>query len=300
MRFSVIIPTYNAEAYVAECIESIKTQLFDDFECIIADDGSTDSSVSKCREAFDGDMRFRILRQEHSCPASARNLGLDNAQGDYVLFVDSDDLLVPEALEKISSFAIQNDLSMVMFDAQIVKFKCRPFSFLHECRYLQRKMNYGIASGEEMLCKMMERKNFISNVFMYSIRRDCIKFRFPDIPLDEDTLYTFKNTALAPKAGHLQERVYVKRTRDGSVLNSRMTFEKTKSLADVVLDIAQWMENGTADGFLSDRLAKDAEFFLDVCSKEVKQRWNSLQESEKKKISALPFLKRTIFKRFIQ
>lgn len=300
MRFSVIIPTYNAEAYVAECIESIKAQSFDDFECIIADDGSTDSSVSKCREAFNGDIRFRMLKQKHSCPASARNLGLDNAQGDYVLFVDSDDLLVPEALEKISSFAIQNDLSMVMFDAQIVKFKCRPFSFLHECRYLQRRMDYGIASGEEMLCRLIERKNFISNVFMHSIRRDCIKFRFPDIPLDEDTLYTFKNTASVPKAGHLREMVYVKRTRDGSVLNSRMTFEKTESLANIVLDIAQWVEQGMTDGTFSGKLPMAAESFLDSCSKEVKQRWNCLQESEKKKLNVLPFLKQTIFKRFIQ
>ncbi len=97
-KVSVIIPIYNVVSVVAETLKSVLAQTYADFEVLIIDDGSTDNSVAICQEFQDA--RFRIIHQQNRGLAGARNTGIRHAQGDYLAFLDSDDLWLPEKLER--------------------------------------------------------------------------------------------------------------------------------------------------------------------------------------------------------
>lgn len=96
---SVIVPVYNAEKYIGRCIESILNQTLTDLELILIDDGSPDNCGVICDAYAVKDNRVRVFHQENRGVSAARNIGIDNAQGEYITFVDSDDYIEPYALE---------------------------------------------------------------------------------------------------------------------------------------------------------------------------------------------------------
>lgn len=95
---SVIIPAYNSAHYIKECVHSVLTQTYQNFEIIVVDDGSTDNSVQIISHFASKDARIRVFRQVHCGVGQARNLGLRNARGKYILFLDADDVLHPKCL----------------------------------------------------------------------------------------------------------------------------------------------------------------------------------------------------------
>lgn len=97
---SVIVPAYNAAAYVARTLASVRAQTFGDFEVVVVDDGSTDATAQVVQEAVDADPRFRLIRQPNGGVAVARNRALREARGRYVANLDSDDLWRPKFLER--------------------------------------------------------------------------------------------------------------------------------------------------------------------------------------------------------
>lgn len=106
-KISVIIPVYNAGKYIRECVASVQAQTMSDFELILVNDGSTDNSSALCHEMTETDARIRVIDIENSGPAHARNVGIDAAMGKYLSFIDSDDIVSPEYLEKLL-FAAEN------------------------------------------------------------------------------------------------------------------------------------------------------------------------------------------------
>ena len=108
MLVSIIIPVYNVSNYLSSCIESIISQRYSDFECILVDDGSTDGSGMICDEYAKKDDRIRVFHKENGGVSSARNVGLDNARGVWAFFMDSDDLLPNGALEMLISRSFSN------------------------------------------------------------------------------------------------------------------------------------------------------------------------------------------------
>ena len=100
-KISIITSVYNAEDYLERTVRSILAQTFTDFELLLVDDGSPDSSGALCDELAKTDARIRVFHQENGGPAHASNTGLDNARGDYVGFVDCDDLIEPTMYEKL-------------------------------------------------------------------------------------------------------------------------------------------------------------------------------------------------------
>lgn len=101
VKISIIIPTYNVEKYLRECLDSVLAQTFQDFEIICVDDGSTDKSLEILHEYKRKDDRFVILQQRHAGAGAARNHGLKLAEGKYIQFLDSDDYFEPTLLEEL-------------------------------------------------------------------------------------------------------------------------------------------------------------------------------------------------------
>ncbi|MDO4308242.1 MAG: CDP-glycerol glycerophosphotransferase family protein [Eubacteriales bacterium] len=114
MKISVIIAAYNAEKYLEETLESVTHQSIDDYEIIIINDGSTDSTLDILTRYQKNYSNIRVIDKENGGPSSARNAGLDIAQGEYVFFFDADDLLEPEALEKLYDRAIEQQADVVI------------------------------------------------------------------------------------------------------------------------------------------------------------------------------------------
>ena len=114
---SVIIPVYNVEKYLRECIDSVLNQSYQNLEIILVDDGSTDSSGEICDEYEKQDIRIRVIHQKNQGLSGARNTGFQNANGEYVYFLDSDDWIVPEAIKCLVKRAEEESADVVFFEA---------------------------------------------------------------------------------------------------------------------------------------------------------------------------------------
>ncbi len=112
-KISIIVPVYNTEQYLRQCLDSIISQTFKDFECICVNDGSTDNSLSILQEYANKDTRFKIINKQNGGSSSARNAALKNVSGKYVAFVDADDFISSDYLEQLLNKAEGNDSDMV-------------------------------------------------------------------------------------------------------------------------------------------------------------------------------------------
>lgn len=109
IKVSIIVPVYNVEKYIRECLDSIVAQTFTDWECLLIDDGSPDNSGGICDEYADNDCRFKVFHKSNGGVSSARNLGLDNARGEWVTFVDADDMIAPDFLSALVEPTLKYD-----------------------------------------------------------------------------------------------------------------------------------------------------------------------------------------------
>lgn len=112
-KISIIVPVYNTEQYFPRCLNSILSQSFTDFELLLVDDGSTDGSGAICEAYADKDDRIRVFHKENGGVSSARNLGLDEAKGEWICFVDSDDEMLPNGLQTLAN-GISDEVDIVM------------------------------------------------------------------------------------------------------------------------------------------------------------------------------------------
>lgn len=113
---SVIVPVYNVEKYLCQCIDSILAQTFTNFELILMDDGSTDGSTALCDEYAVKDKRIRVFHKKNGGQAEARNLGIDISKGQYLTFIDSDDVVSPEYLNQLFKAIQENDADISVCD----------------------------------------------------------------------------------------------------------------------------------------------------------------------------------------
>lgn len=117
-RISVIVPVYNTEKYLHRCIDSVLAQTYRDFELLLIDDGSTDSSGAICDEYAEKDGRVRVFHKENGGVSSARRIGVENSNGEYVYFVDSDDSIYIDAFQEMLTLA-HDDVDIVVFDSRV-------------------------------------------------------------------------------------------------------------------------------------------------------------------------------------
>lgn len=175
-KISVIIPVYNAEKYVAYCIEGILHQKFDDIEVVIIDDGSKDNSLVICNEYAKKDSRIRVISQENQGVSAARNKGIELAKGEYIAFIDSDDKITPEYL---SSFSLKNDIEIqghVIYENNIQR----------SVIYSKRKVQKDVA---KVFCLGPFNSAVWGKIFKTSIIKDN-KIVFPvNLCFSEDTIF---------------------------------------------------------------------------------------------------------------
>jgi len=114
---SIIVPVFNVEKYLRKCVDSIIQQSYTDWELLLVDDGSTDTSSQICDEYSEKDSRIRTIHVSNGGVSKARNIALDNAKGEWIMFVDADDWLHPDCLMTCTEEVFTNDLDMLQFSA---------------------------------------------------------------------------------------------------------------------------------------------------------------------------------------
>jgi len=117
--FSIIIPIYNREKFLKKCLESVQCQEFENFECILIDDGSTDSSLEICEKMED--ERFKVISQLNKGVSSARNRGLEIAVGEYIIFIDSDDYVSSNHLKILVDNLLNNEFDIIFNEIKIIR-----------------------------------------------------------------------------------------------------------------------------------------------------------------------------------
>lgn len=180
--FSVIIPVYNAEKTLKRCLDSIMNQTFSAFEVLMIDDGSTDSSYQICQEYSLKDERFIPYRQENKGPSSARNFGLEYAKGEWICFVDSDDMISQHYFEKV-----HKKLNSNTTDAVFIGYK-------KLSSYLEESITIGEYGGDidELILNQLVDNHLFGYTWSKLFRNDVIDLnRFDEsLCLFEDEVFT--------------------------------------------------------------------------------------------------------------
>ena len=120
MKFSIIVPVYNVEKYLPRCLDSVLDQEFDDYEIIAVDDESPDNSIDILNEYQKKTEKLKIIRQKNKGLGGARNTGIKEAAGEYLIFLDSDDYISPKMLSSLNEYLKKEDLDILAFDCERV------------------------------------------------------------------------------------------------------------------------------------------------------------------------------------
>ena len=227
-EISIIVPVYKVEKYLNECIDSILAQTFTDFELILVDDGSPDNCPALCDAAAEKDSRVRVIHQQNKGLSGARNAGIDVARGNWLGFVDSDDMIDPTFCEKMLHAAVQAGAEMAV------------------CNILRMKENKALDSYQEHCLKdeVLSREEIVHRIqlspFYMVMTRLCRREVFEKIRFPEGKNYEDASTApeileWVNKAACVAEPLYQYRLRSGSIMHAAVTL---KNLEEVYANYA--------------------------------------------------------------
>lgn len=211
-KISIIVPIYNTEKYLEECLDSILRQSMRDIEVICINDGSTDSSAQLCDAIMARDKRVVVVHKENGGLSSARNTGIEHAKGQYILFVDSDDWISPFLCQQIYDKAIETDADLIQFFYQE--------ELRDGCNKPPRVSEISEVSYETAYDKLSIAFNSGPMVWKFLWKTDLIRqnrLYFTDKILYEDFEYTAKGALLANRIAIVPQFLYHYRQRTSSI-----------------------------------------------------------------------------------
>ena len=240
---SIVVPVYNMEAYLPECLASIVAQRCQDFEVLLVDDGSKDNSLAVCQEWAAKDARFRVFSQQNAGVSVARNRALDEAKGEYVCFVDADDAIAPDYLALLLELTRDGSFPL--------------------CWYTRDKATLGADGGKQ---DRYEAKQFIryvvtdvlnhANLWMMLFKRDIIRehgIRFtPGCVRNEDTEFYIHYLLYEQKVVVSDYKGYYYRPNPTSAMGKPATKEALTSIEAAGRIDRLLLENGlvSEDGIM--------------------------------------------------
>ena len=279
-KAAIVISVYNGREHLHRCISSVMNQTLQDFECIIVDDGSTDGSDEAAINEITGDRRFLLYRQEHQGLSAARNAGTNLADADVIFHLDADDIALPEMMEKATKFLLDNNLDMAFFNASVEDGGAADCHIHREEQYFQRKKDYGIGKGKDILKEMVGNGDYVYAAFIQATRKSRIcKTFYPGLRA-QDKLYTTQNLWLMNRVGHLPEILYVKKCHPKCITYSRHDAHYAWSRMKTGLELMKLAEK-----------TPDSELIFRMASREISsvpRILSELKKSEMKWIASLP------------
>ncbi|WP_271424744.1 glycosyltransferase family 2 protein [Aequorivita sinensis] len=185
-KISIVIPIYNVEKYLKRCLDSVKNQTYNNFEVILVNDGTTDLSASIAEDFVRVDDRFKLIHQENKGLSGARNTGLKEAKGDYVFYLDSDDILVDTALELLVNAAVKYQADVVQGNFY---YDYPEYLLLNQ----QQQKEIEVYNKKEAMSALLEHKTVLNFAWGKLIKRELAqKHTFPVGKFYEDTFWKYK------------------------------------------------------------------------------------------------------------
>lgn len=238
VKVSVIIPVYNVEDYLKECIDSVINNSLKDIEIICVNDGSTDSSGEILAEYEKSDSRVSVINKTNGGLSSARNAGITQAKGEYILFLDSDDYIEPRAIEYLYAEAKKDDLDQLFFCAKTFH------EFGVETDYdssYNRKAEYnGVMTGREMFIIMSQNAEYKPSVCLQLIRKDLLtknNISFIEGLIYEDNPFTILCLFYAKRVRYADIDLYNRRLRADSIMTGSAGIKSSYNYYSVIKNI---------------------------------------------------------------
>lgn len=259
---TVIMPVYNTELYVSDAVSSILQQSMSDLELICIDDGSTDRSREICEAFAAEDERVTVICQANSGQGTARNKALKKANGRFVYFMDSDDILSSVALEEICKEMISRQLDLLFFEAHC-------FGEIGKTNAYKRKGVYDdVYAGPDLANLLLKNDEFIVSPCLYVASADLYRkndIRFLERVKHEDDIATILVLLNSKRATCFHWDFYARRYRPGSTMTSFNPEASTKGAFRTYCDLWQRRKAVTASGVLR---SAAADAFLERCKYE--------------------------------
>lgn len=233
------MPVYNTEKYVRQAVESIAGQTLKELEIILIDDGSTDGSLCILKELNAEDNRIQVYSQANAGASVARNTGIANAQGKYIYFMDSDDLLEKDALELCFRKCEDKELDFVFFDAQ--SFVDGDISKIPSLHYKRtEKLEDKTYTGPEAFRLQLQNREFTPSPCLSFIRKKFLKennlWFYPGI-VHEDQLFTVSLYLKSKKTGCIKRSFFHRRLRENSIMTREFSPRNMEGYCTVVRNI---------------------------------------------------------------
>ena len=245
IKISVIIPVYNVEEYLEACLDSVICQTFTDIEVICVDDKSTDTSLDIINKYSQRDKRVKCIQNKQNHGLSfTRNVGIKAAKGEYIFFLDSDDEIVKDALEKLYKIANAKNYQMVFFD----------FVNLYESEQLENSLSYrdkdrrgleGESSGRELFIKCVENSDMQPQAWLKLYNRDFIIKKglfFHEGILHEDIPYAVKSMFQADNVFFTGDKLYKWYHREKSITTAKTSIAHIQGRIKGIVEIIEFMD----------------------------------------------------------
>jgi lipopolysaccharide biosynthesis glycosyltransferase/glycosyltransferase involved in cell wall biosynthesis len=239
---SIIIPVFNLEKYLNACLDSFISRELTDIEVVIVDDGSSDRSPAAIDAWCRRDMRVIALSQPNSGQSAARNNGLRVARGEYIYFLDGDDLVKPGAIAELYHYAATSDLDILYFDGECI-FESDDLKeeFGHyETYYLRQMDETDVIDGRAMLLKQSRSKSFKPSACLQLFKRTFLIERellWMSGVIYEDNLYSLQAALAAERCKYVKEAWFIRRVRKESTMTSKKDIRSYKSYITVAAGV---------------------------------------------------------------
>ena len=259
---SVIIPVYNVEEWLPACLDSVLAQTLEDIEVICVDDCSPDNCAEILADYASRDSRMRVVAlDQNSGQGVARNVGFAASCGHYAYFLDSDDMVAPEALEELVARADADELDGIFFDSEVV-YDSPELAKRYQSYPAAHKGAYpsGVMSGLELFEAFMAQRDWTCYVQRQLWRSDYLReqdIAFPTWASHEDEAFAFEALVAASRVAFVPMPYFLRRYRAGSVMTTKPTLKNFASYFQGFSHMARFMyENGLESAAADRNLAR--------------------------------------------
>lgn len=270
---SVIIPIYNAECYLRQCIESVIAQTFEDWEAILVNDGSKDGSLAICQEYAVKDKRIKVIDKSNGGPSSARNKGLENAQGEFVYFMDADDWIETKFLEIFVRNGIKDAYETLQrhYENEYCDYDIIFQGFVRELADGRKEESFAMdadtsmMSKEEIICRLYK-EHVYGWAWCKLFRREIIEkhqIRFDEsLRLWEDELFTSEFLRYAENVRTVNSHLYHYIYYPDSLMKTNNTYLKRLFLSERMNEALTPIANEELKEYINSTYNKNLKYSL--------------------------------------
>lgn len=285
---TIIVPIYNNEKDIEMCVNALLKQTYMHLQIVLVDDGSTDNTYEICKTF--SDTRILLVKKQNGGASSARNYGLQYAEGTYIYFADSDDYLEQNAIERLVFVAEEKKADCIVLEAN---------NYTEEAELkvkkdgLSLRTSYPIMNGNSLIPQLLKNKDFHAAPFLYFVKHSIYEkdLKFEEGIMFEDELFTFQLLQKCERIVCLREKLYNRRVRSGSVMTTKgKGLFRFYSISRVLEKLIDMYKSNTTDEVLRQYLSRIGLLWCSYWEQlEVKEKEEKHENYEKIRRTILQF-----------